>query len=227
MDQSRLTPIGRALKELGIQKTAAYSPHTRGRSERSFRTWQGRPRQELRLAGITTPAEDNRLPREQDVAEFKHRFVVPPTERGTAFWPCARRDLHWVFTVQTEQVVTNNSSVAIPDRWWQVDKFLWRFSLAGAMVKIHKHLNPIVSIRYGPHVVGCLDPAGQPLGRLAAERPWKRRGRARRGQPRCGFPSLAPSLGNRRWRVRRFPLPYRHKPSSTSFTKTVGDKESR
>ena len=32
---------------------AAYSPQARGRSERSFGTWQGRLPQELRLRGIT------------------------------------------------------------------------------------------------------------------------------------------------------------------------------
>ena len=32
----------------------AYSPQARGRSERSFGTWQGRLPQELRLRGIST-----------------------------------------------------------------------------------------------------------------------------------------------------------------------------
>ena len=53
VDKNRLTQFGRALKELGVQMIAAYSPQSRGRSERSFGTWQGRLPQELRLAGIT------------------------------------------------------------------------------------------------------------------------------------------------------------------------------
>ncbi len=54
VDKHRLTQVGRAMKELGVQMIAAYSPQARGRSERSFGTWQGRLPQELRLAGMTT-----------------------------------------------------------------------------------------------------------------------------------------------------------------------------
>jgi len=52
VDRQRLTQVGRALKELGIQMIPAYSPQARGRGERRFGTWQGRLPQELRLAGI-------------------------------------------------------------------------------------------------------------------------------------------------------------------------------
>jgi hypothetical protein len=46
------TQVGRTLQELGIKMIPAYSPQARGRSERSFGTWQGRLPQELRLRGI-------------------------------------------------------------------------------------------------------------------------------------------------------------------------------
>src|SRR5208337_3576792 len=52
VDPHRLTQVGRALRELGIQMIPAYSPQARGRSERNFGTWQGRLPQELRLHGI-------------------------------------------------------------------------------------------------------------------------------------------------------------------------------
>jgi transposase len=178
VDKSRLTQVGRALKELGIQMIAAYSPQARGRSERNFGTWQGRLPQELRLAGVTTLEEANRFLRERYVAEFNRRFTVQAAERGTAFRPCARRDLDWVFTVQTERVVSKDNTVAIRDRWWQLDKCRWRFSLAGTTVTIHEHLDQSVSIRYGPHIVGRYDPEGHPL---AGPTP-KGRGKAGAGQ---------------------------------------------
>ena len=59
VDKNRLTQVGRAMKELGVQMIAAYSPQARGRSERSFGTWQGRLPQELRLAGITSVEDAN------------------------------------------------------------------------------------------------------------------------------------------------------------------------
>jgi hypothetical protein len=52
VDPHRLTQVGRALRELGIQMIPAYSPQARGRSERNFGTWQGRLPHELRLATL-------------------------------------------------------------------------------------------------------------------------------------------------------------------------------
>src|SRR5437879_1491201 len=54
VDYERPTQVGRAMKELGVHMIPAYSPQARGRSERSFSTWQGRLPQELRLRGIRT-----------------------------------------------------------------------------------------------------------------------------------------------------------------------------
>src|ERR1051325_2490994 len=42
VDPNRVTQLGRALGELGIDMIPAYSPQARGRMERSYRTWQGR-----------------------------------------------------------------------------------------------------------------------------------------------------------------------------------------
>jgi transposase len=154
VDKSRLTQVGRALKELGIQMIPAYSPQARGRSERSFGTWQSRLPQELRLAGITTLDGANRFLREHYMAEFNRKFTVKASLRGTGFRRCGRSDLDWIFSIQTERVVDNDNTVAIRDQWWQLDKSRWRHTLAGQTVTIHQHLDGRVSIRYGPHVVG-------------------------------------------------------------------------
>jgi hypothetical protein len=154
VDKSRLTQVGRALKELGIQMIPAYSPQARGRSERSFGTWQSRLPQELRLAAITRLDEANRFLREHYIAEFNRKFAMQASLRGTAFRRCGRSDLDWIFTIQTERVVEKDNTVAIRDQWWQLDKSRWRHTLAGQTVTIHQHLDGTVSIRYGPHVVG-------------------------------------------------------------------------
>jgi transposase InsO family protein len=60
VDKTRLTQVGRAMRELNIEMIPAYSPQARGRSERSFGTWQNRLPQELRLAGISTLEDANR-----------------------------------------------------------------------------------------------------------------------------------------------------------------------
>ncbi len=154
VDRSRVTQLGRALKELGVQMIPAYSPQARGRSERSFGTWQGRLPQELRLHGIDSVEEANRFLREYYIAEFNNKFTVKAAQPGTAFRKCARRDLDGVFSIQTERVVEKDNTVAIKTRRWQIDKCRWRYSLAGQTVTIHEHLDGAVSIRYGPHVVG-------------------------------------------------------------------------
>jgi len=154
VDKSRLTQVGRALKELGIQMIPAYSPQARGRSERSFGTWQSRLPQELRLAGIARLDEANRFLWEHYIAEFNRKFAVKASLRGTAFRRCGRSDLDWIFTIQTERVVERDNTVAIRDQWWQLDQTRWRHTLAGQTVTIHQHLDGRVSIRYGPHVVG-------------------------------------------------------------------------
>jgi transposase len=154
VDKHRLTQVGRALKELGVQMIAAYSPQARGRSERSFGTWQGRLPQELRLAGIITIQGANEFLRQQYIAVFNQKFTVAAAEKGTAFRRTTRSDLDWIFTVQTERVVAKDNTVAITERNWQLEKSRFRSSLAGCTVTVHQHLDGNVSIRYGPHVVG-------------------------------------------------------------------------
>jgi transposase len=163
VDKHRPTQVGRAMKELGVQMIAAYSPQARGRSERSFGTWQGRLPQELRLGGITTVDGANAFLRERYIGEFNAKFSVAAEEKGTAFRRTGRSDLNWIFTVQTERVVAQDNTVAIGSRLWQIDQTRFRNTLAGSTVTIHEHLDETVSIRYGPHVVGRFDSQGTKL----------------------------------------------------------------
>ena len=199
VDKNRLTQVGRAMKELGVQMIPAYSPQARGRSERNFGTWQGRLPQELRLAGISTPEGANAFLRERYIGEFNEKFRVEAKESGTAFRRTSRADLEWVFTVQTERVVAKDNTVAIGDQRWQLEKSKFRGSLAGCTVTIHEHLDGRISMRYGPHVVGRFTATGESVGGGAKpipEEPWKRRVRGDGGKPQTGFPPSPPPLGN-------------------------------
>ena len=161
VDKHRLTQVGRALKELGVQMIPAYSPQARGRSERNFGTWQGRLPQELRLAGIATLEGANAFLRESYIATFNQKFAVAAAQPGTAFRRTARSDLDWIFSVQTERVVAKDNTITIRDRNWQLEKSRFRSSLAGCTVTIHEHLDGSLSIRFGPHVVGRYTATGQ------------------------------------------------------------------
>jgi transposase len=174
VDKHRLTQVGRAMKELGVQMIAAYSPQARGRSERSFGTWQGRLPQELRLAGITRVEDANRFLREHYIREFNKKFSLPAAEKGTAFRRTSRTDLNLIFSVTAERVVAKDNTVAMGNRHWQIDKTRFRHTLAGCTVTVHEHLDGMVSIRYGPHVVGRFDLKG---GKLISAIGTERRGK--------------------------------------------------
>jgi transposase len=154
VDHNRLTQVGRALRELGIQMIPAYSPQARGRSERGFGTWQGRLPQELRLRAITTVEAANQFLREQYISEFNHRFSVKALERGTAFVPLRRKDLELVFSLHHERVVAKDNTVSFANRSWQIEGTKLRGTLAGCRVTLHEHLDESLSITFGPHLVG-------------------------------------------------------------------------
>ena len=71
-----LTQFGRALKQLGIEHIAAYSPQARGRSERTFGTLQDRLPKELKLAGTGTVEAANRWLSKSYIAEYNARFAI-------------------------------------------------------------------------------------------------------------------------------------------------------
>jgi hypothetical protein len=168
VDKQRLTQVGRAMRELGVQMIPAYSPQARGRSERSFGTWQGRLPQELRLAGITTVDRANEFLREGYIGQFNGKFTEEASQKGTAFRRTSRADLDWVFTIQTERVVDRDNTVTMGERVWQLERSRFRTSLPGATVTIHFHLDERVSIRYGPHVVGRYPAPCTPTGAATA-----------------------------------------------------------
>ena len=163
VDHHRLTQVGRALRELGIQMIPAYSPQARGRSERGFSTWQGRLPPELRAQQIKTLEQANRFLREHYVQQFNQRFSKPASQRGTAFVPLRRKDLDLVFSLQHERVVARDNTVSFANKIWQLERCKLRATLAGCRVTIHEHLDQTISITFGPHLVGRYNAAAGPL----------------------------------------------------------------
>jgi transposase InsO family protein len=155
VDRQALTQVGRALRDLGISMIPAYSPQARGRSERSFRTWQGRLPQELRLREISTPEEANRFLKKSYIGEFNRLFAVEAAEPGaSAFVPCTRDDLARVFSIQTERTVNRDNTVRYSNLVLQIDKQQWRSSLEGCRVTVYQHLDGLITIGYGPRQIG-------------------------------------------------------------------------
>jgi transposase len=164
VDHHRLTQVGRALREVGIQMIPAYSPQARGRSERGFSTWQGRLPPELRARKIKTLEQANRFLREEYVPQFNQSFSKPAAQRGTAFVPLRRKDLDLVFSLQHERIVARDNTVSFANQTWQLERCKLRATLAGCRVTIHEHLDQTISITFGPHLVGRYNAAAGPLG---------------------------------------------------------------
>jgi len=159
VDPHRLTQVGRALRELGIQMIPAYSPQARGRSERNFGTWQGRLPQELRLQGIASVEKANEFLRDHYIAEFNRSFQVRAAERGTAFLPRRSQNLDLVFSLQFERAVNRDNTVSFQHLRLQIEAVRWRATLAGCTVRVHQHVDGSLTITHGP----------QRLGRYSAE----------------------------------------------------------
>ena len=172
VDRQRLTQVGRALRDLGIEMIPAYSPQARGRSERAFRTLQGRLPQELRWRGITTVEEANRFLREHYIGELNRKFSVPPAQPETAFLPAGGQDLQRIFSVQQERVVNSDNTVQVANHSLQIEKTKWRGTLAKCRVLVCTHLDGTLSVYYGPHLVGRYPAASErPPNDLSAVKP--------------------------------------------------------
>jgi transposase len=159
----RLTQVGRALHDLGVQMIPAYSPQARGRSERNFGTWQGRLPQELRLHKIASLEAANGFLREHYIAEFNQRFQRAAAQRGSAFLPCRRRDLNLIFSLQFERTVNRDNTVSFQNLSLQIERVRWRASLAGCQAMVHQHLDGTLSLTHGPHCLGRYTPQGTAL----------------------------------------------------------------
>src|SRR5471032_321397 len=184
VDRTRPTQVGRALQELGIQMIPAYSPQARGRSERSFGTWQGRLPQKLRLRNLRTLQAANEFLRDSYIEEFNKRFTVAAAQRGHAFLPVRGKNLELIFSLHHERSVAEDNTVRLGALCLQIAKMRWRSTLAGCRVTVYEHLDSTWSIGYGPHCVGRYNREGVPL---QLEKPHQRqlpsRGKAGRMAP--------------------------------------------
>jgi transposase len=163
VDKTRLTEIGRALAQLGIEHIPSYCPQGRGRMERFFGSWQGRLPQELGQAGITTLAAANRYIREKFLPWHRRHWTEPAAESATAFVPGANTDMEAIFCLHHERTVAADNTVTVGGLRLQIAPQSSRWSYAKCRVKVCEHLDGRWSVRYGPQVLGWYATNGQAL----------------------------------------------------------------
>jgi hypothetical protein len=160
VDKDRLTQVGRALKQLGVEHIPAYSPEARGRSERMFGTLQDRLAKELKLAGIATIAAANRFIREVYLPVHNTRFAKPPALPESAFVAADTALLREALCVQEERVVARDNTVAYQQLRLQLPQSPLRPHYVKARVVVRDYPDGTLAVFHGPRLLARYDTAG-------------------------------------------------------------------
>jgi hypothetical protein len=196
VDKTRLTQVGRALHQLGIEHIPAYSPQARGRSERMNRTLQGRLVNEFRVAGLRSVDAANRYLREVYVAQHNAAFRRAPADPASAFVPVGAVALDTILCQEDERVVAPDNTIVVDGRVLQIARHPGRRTCAGLRVLVRQHLDGRVTLTRPPDVplafsVVTRDAVPPRLPRSLGRRR-RKTGLGRWPKPEQQFPNLLP-----------------------------------
>ena len=165
-----LTQVGRALKQLGIEAIAAYSPQARGRSERPFLTLQDRLPKEFALAGIDSGAAANLWLAETYIPEYNRLFAIEPERAESAFVPDTTGAWREILCIQEQRVVGNDNTVMCEGLSLQLPESRLRPHFVKATVRVHAYPDGTMAVYLGPHRLAEYDARGMLVssGRQAA-----------------------------------------------------------
>lgn len=161
VSKTNLTQVGRAMRSLGIQMIPSYSPEARGRSERAFRTHQGRLPKELLAQGITTIEQANRYIRDVYLPAFNAEFTRQATEPGEAFIAWVGPNLDHILCEHYERTVGNDNCVSYEGLKLQIPADRYRCHYVKAKVRVHKYTDGSLAIFHGPRKLADYDNAGK------------------------------------------------------------------
>lgn len=161
VDKDNPTQFGAAMRHLGIEMIAAYSPEARGRSERMFRTHQERLPRELALAGITDMAQANRYLREVYQPAFNAEFMQPAMEQGSAFVAWLGGSLEDILCERFERTVGKDNCVSFEGMKLQIPADRHRCHYVKTKVTVLRRTNGTLALFHGPRKLAEYDPASQ------------------------------------------------------------------
>ena len=154
------TQVGRAMKQLGIEMIAAYSPEARGRSERAFRTHQDRLPRELSIHGISTMDAANRYLSRVYQPAFNAEFMHPAAEKGSAFISWGGTNLDDILCEQHQRTVTADNCVSFKGKTLQIPADRYRCHYVKAKVRVHHYTDGSLSVFHGPRKLADYDSQG-------------------------------------------------------------------
>jgi transposase len=163
VDKNNPTQFGRALKQLGVEMIAAYSPQARGRSERMFSTHQNRLVKELALYNITTMAEANRYIEENYLPAYNQEFMCRPAIPDSAFIPWIGNNLDDIFCEQYSRTVGRDNCVSFERKTLQIPANDYRCNYIKVRVRVHRYLDGTLAIFHGPKKLANYNQQGELL----------------------------------------------------------------
>jgi transposase len=163
VDKDRLTQVGRALKHLGIEHIAAYSPEARGRSERMFGTLQDRLIKELAKAGIREVDAANAWIRDIYLPEHNARFAKPAAFEENAFVAADPALLAETLCIEEERVVARDNTVGYGGLHLQLPQSRARAHYVKARVKLRQYPDGTLAVFHGPRLLARYDAEGQAI----------------------------------------------------------------
>jgi hypothetical protein len=142
-----VSQFGRALRELNVDIICAQTAEAKGRVERANLTLQDRLIKELRLRGLSTPAEaDPFLP--EFIADYNRRFAKPPRVLHDAHRPLLPgEDLSQIFTLQESRRITAQLTVHYKRGLYVLDDTVENRRLRGAVALVSEAQDGSVTIR--------------------------------------------------------------------------------
>ena len=163
VDKHNLTQFGQAMKRLGIEMIAAYSPQARGRSERMFRTHQERLPKELALRVITDMEAANRYLQKVYMPAFNNEFKQPAAVEGSAFVPWIGGELEEFLCERHERVVGHDNCVSFNNLKLQIPADPHRCHYVKTKVNVIRYPDGKLAILHGPRKIASYDEAGQEI----------------------------------------------------------------
>ena len=167
VDKEHLTQFGRAMRQLGIEMIAAYSPEARGRSERVFRTHQDRLVKELAMAGITEMQQANDYIARVYLPAYNAEFATSPLESASMFVPWAGTPLKDILCEQYERVVGNDNGVRFGGLVLQISQNKYRCHYVKVRVRVHRYPDGGLALFHGPRRLAAYDKRGKELSARA------------------------------------------------------------
>lgn len=161
VDKDNLTQFGRAMRQLGIDMIAAYSPQARGRSERAFSTHQGRLPQELAKANITNMKDANHYLKTVYMPAFNQEFSVKAANPNTAFVPLLGLNLDDILCEHYQRTVAKDNCISFEGKRLQIPPCEYRMHYSKVKVSVHKHINGNITVFHGPRCIACFNQKGE------------------------------------------------------------------